>query len=358
MLGWTTTLFVGQHYKTGGGVVTKYSAASGARVAMRQGSTFYWLFSNHLGSTSKVANSSGTLQSQQLYKAWGETRYTSGTLPTRYTYTGQYTYATASANDFGLIYYGARFYDNSLGRWAQPDSIIPASQGVQGWDRFAFVNNNPIRYIDPTGHKACNGSSDNTCETEIIPDTFGSIKRLLQSYGVSLVNDTDKWTLRLAKATYWAVYNIAGRIAGQGTADERRSEAFRDTFNTSDKNPLQLVKVYQFSYQGATYTAGGVTRTDHKILFASMNYYFDYSISRNVVHELGHAFNQGHEVNIPASYVNNRSEIFLPGYQFNTSPDPNETFADFMVAWTYNAWRDSKYTPGARNWMVDTMSGI
>ena len=134
VVGSTTTLFVGQHYETSGGVVTKYYAAGGARVAMRQGSTFYWLFSDHLGSTSKVANSSGALQSQQLYKAWGETRYTSGTLPTRYTYTGQYTYATSSANDFGMIYYGARFYDNSLGRFVSPDSFQRLASQPRGID--------------------------------------------------------------------------------------------------------------------------------------------------------------------------------------------------------------------------------
>ena len=96
---------------------------------MRQGSTFYWLFSDHLGSTSKVANASGALHSQQLYKAWGQTRFTSGTLPTRYTYTGQYTYATTSANDFGMIYYGARFYDNSLGRFVSPEFDHPGQSG-------------------------------------------------------------------------------------------------------------------------------------------------------------------------------------------------------------------------------------
>jgi len=63
-----------------------------------------------LGSTSKVATAAGALHSQQLYKAWGESRYTSGTLPTRYTYTGQYSYAS----DVGLVFYGSRFYDPSL----------------------------------------------------------------------------------------------------------------------------------------------------------------------------------------------------------------------------------------------------
>lgn len=27
-------------------------------------------------------------------------------------------------------------------------------QGTQAWDRYAFVNNNPVRYNDPTGHRA------------------------------------------------------------------------------------------------------------------------------------------------------------------------------------------------------------
>ena len=46
----------------------------------------------------------------------------------------------------------ARWYDPSLGRFAQADSIVPVSQGTQAWDRYAYVNNNPIRYNDPTGH--------------------------------------------------------------------------------------------------------------------------------------------------------------------------------------------------------------
>ncbi len=46
-----------------------------------------------------------------------------------------------------------RGYDGELGRFTQPDSIVPTgTQGTQAWDRYAFVNNNPVRYNDPTGH--------------------------------------------------------------------------------------------------------------------------------------------------------------------------------------------------------------
>jgi RHS repeat-associated protein len=56
---------------------------------------------------------------------------------------------------FGLMFFNARWLDPALGRFAQTDTLIPeASQGVQAWDRYAFVNNNPVRYNDPTGHFA------------------------------------------------------------------------------------------------------------------------------------------------------------------------------------------------------------
>jgi len=57
------------------------------------------------------------------------------TLPTRYT--GQYIYA----NDFGLVFYNARWDDPLLASWAQPDTLIPQNQGTQAWDRYAYVNN-------------------------------------------------------------------------------------------------------------------------------------------------------------------------------------------------------------------------
>ncbi len=160
VVGATTTYFVGSHYETSGGVITKYYLAGGTRLAMRKGSTsFYWLLSDHLGSTSKVATATGALHSQQLYKAWGESRYASGTLPTRYTYTGQYSYAS----DFGLVFYGSRFYDPLLGRFASPDSIIPQNQGTLAWDRYAYVNNSPLNYTDPTGHWIDDGCSTEGC---------------------------------------------------------------------------------------------------------------------------------------------------------------------------------------------------
>jgi hypothetical protein len=59
------------------------------------------------------------------------------------------------------MYYRARWYSTELGRFAQPDTDVPESQGVQAWDRFAGLNNNPVRYTDPSGNRVSDG-----CDTE------------------------------------------------------------------------------------------------------------------------------------------------------------------------------------------------
>jgi RHS repeat-associated protein len=153
-VGSTTTFFVGAHYEVAGSSVTKYYFAGSQRIAMRKDTTLYYLLSDHLGSTSIVTDAAGTVVSQTRYKAWGEVRYSSGGEVTKYQFTGQYSYAS----DFGLLFYNSRMYDPSLGRMAQADTIVPG--GVQGLDRYAYVNNNPVKYTDPTGHIACDDMDD------------------------------------------------------------------------------------------------------------------------------------------------------------------------------------------------------
>jgi RHS repeat-associated protein len=127
-----------------------------------------------LGSTTVTADVYGGNVQRQLYKGWGETRSTS-TVGTDYAYTGQYAYDDSST-EFGLLFYRSRFYDSSLGRFVSADTVIPeANQGVQAWDRYAGMNNNPVRWNDPSGHDVGNAGHDGwktvcqvpmTCEQE------------------------------------------------------------------------------------------------------------------------------------------------------------------------------------------------
>ena len=47
---------------------------------------------------------------------------------------------------------GARWYDSELGRWISPDSIVPDPANPQSLNRFAYVYNNPLGYVDFSGH--------------------------------------------------------------------------------------------------------------------------------------------------------------------------------------------------------------
>ncbi len=82
-------------------------------------------------------------------------RYTWGTTPTTYRYTGQRQEAA-----LGLYFYNARWYDPALGRFTQPDTIVPEPGNPQSLNRFAYVRNNPLRYVDPSGHKLIAGVAD------------------------------------------------------------------------------------------------------------------------------------------------------------------------------------------------------
>ena len=44
--------------------------------------------------------------------------------------------------------YGARHYDATLGRWITVD---PMAEKYYGWNSYAYVGNNPVRFIDPNG---------------------------------------------------------------------------------------------------------------------------------------------------------------------------------------------------------------
>jgi RHS repeat-associated protein len=148
-----------------------------------------------LGSTSLVTDANGVVISEVKYKAWGEVRYSSGAEQTNYTYTGQYSYVS----EFGLHFYNARWYDSSLSRFAQADTIVPSSQGVQGYDRYAYTNNNPINNTDPSGHLCVDENTWGYCG-----DKLPSPKNVKKEDRTRYIRDVArKYSINLSPIDVW-----------------------------------------------------------------------------------------------------------------------------------------------------------
>ena len=82
------------------------------------------------------------------------------------TFTGQ-----RDDGELDLMYYGGRFYDPLVGQFTRPDPVTPNAFGSgAGWNRFAYVFNNPVMLNDPSGF--CPPNS--TCYSEATGSTADS----------------------------------------------------------------------------------------------------------------------------------------------------------------------------------------
>ena len=100
--------------------VTKYYSIAGQRVAMQGPDGLQYLLTDHLGSIVAVIDEQGNLLSEQRYLPFGAERLVPDIAQTDFGFTGQRDLAAV-----GLMDYNARWYDAGLGRFTQPDSIVP-----------------------------------------------------------------------------------------------------------------------------------------------------------------------------------------------------------------------------------------
>ncbi|MEM3434466.1 MAG: RHS repeat-associated core domain-containing protein, partial [Candidatus Methanomethyliaceae archaeon] len=114
---------------------------------MREGDTLYWLLTDHLGSTAVTTWSGGSRSAEVRYMPFGLERYKAGSQKTDYRFTGQ-----RIEDSLDLYFYNARWYDPVVGRFIQADTVVPEAGNPQSLNRYAYVNNNPLRYTDPSGH--------------------------------------------------------------------------------------------------------------------------------------------------------------------------------------------------------------
>jgi len=141
-----TIVYINRYYEKNitTGVITTYYYLGGKLVANRVNTTLTYVHQDSLSSTSVVTTNSGTLESSATYLPFGGIR--TGGVSTAQKFTGQRLDGT------GLYYYGARYYDPTIGRFISADTIVPDFKNPQALNRYSYVLNNPLKFTDPTGH--------------------------------------------------------------------------------------------------------------------------------------------------------------------------------------------------------------
>jgi len=65
------------------------------------------------------------------------------------------------------MFYNARYYSPLLGRFISADTIVPGAGNPQQFNRYAYTNNNPLKYIDPSGHDVDCSPWDSACRQQV-----------------------------------------------------------------------------------------------------------------------------------------------------------------------------------------------
>jgi RHS repeat-associated protein len=139
-----------------------------------------YLHLDHLGTPKRATNSAGTT----IWRAENDAFYTTlpnedpdqdGTLTTvNLRFPGQYY-----DQETGLHYNWNRYYDPRTGRYIASDPI-----GLKGGlNSYAYVDNNPLRWIDPLG--LAKDSITASIESAIIRGDTRALQNLIQSGGLS-----------------------------------------------------------------------------------------------------------------------------------------------------------------------------
>ncbi len=107
--------------------------------------TRYYYFVDGLGSVVAVVDSSSSVVNRYGYDPFGKSTFSSGSVANPWRFAGGYLDAT------GLYKFGNRYYDPSVGRWTQQDTLGGGISNPATLNRYAYVGDNPINATDPTG---------------------------------------------------------------------------------------------------------------------------------------------------------------------------------------------------------------
>src|SRR5258708_24865969 len=116
--------------------------------------SIYYLTKDHLGSTAVISDSTGNSLVKEKFSALGWNENTSAEEATMATVTRHEFTGHEGLDNAGLwmVNMNGRIYVPSGSTFLSPDPFISDPGNTQSYNRYSYVNNNPLTNIDPSGY--------------------------------------------------------------------------------------------------------------------------------------------------------------------------------------------------------------
>ena len=192
-----------------GNTTNIYEYGAQRNSATINGTKGYYLYDGR-GSVAGLTGNTGGSMITYRYDAYGNTTRSNNTLNNPYQYNAEYTDSST-----GLQYLRARYYDSSQGRFTAKDTLLGSIEKPITRNLYTYCGNNPLNYVDPSGHLIIPGSKTANHMPIITPISQQQINREVRtiitdpfSPGMTILNPTER------KAYYdKRIENIYGNYA-------------------------------------------------------------------------------------------------------------------------------------------------
>ncbi len=171
----------------------------------------YYLHRDGLGSTVAITGSTGSVVERLSYEPFGKRRFPTGASdPTNSVYgviSDRCFTNHEHLDDLDLIDMNGRVYDPLIARFLTADPNVQFADDIQSYNRYSYVQNNPLNATDPSGYFS-------------FRSLLGDLSEAANQYYKwnQSIDPVHKWATQYLASHQWA-YTLATVVAAAATAE-------------------------------------------------------------------------------------------------------------------------------------------